>query len=576
MNNYKLLILSSILILATAVHSKAHAFMGLPSDYVAVEPAPTISKPNVPPSASSPETFREMLRNQHAMRAGASVLAGTATAGYAITRNGIFGIGIAVAAAMLLVSDMEKNTKIVISTLNGDSEGPILSETAYQVTPLPKEQNTDLIMGLRTEHGDYYGSYFDARPEKTGGKLPFSDPFTQNLITLLQNSGANLQFANNSETLRFISNQYCSRLYEFHTHPRGCIGLLVKLPRGYSWVLNGIGTDEDILKLPRSFKPILFRPSSNEFSIPCSNVASTAADCHAFILAPAYKPVEFLTCPEGSRWSYEAQACLSVFLPQDPRQIDGICYIDFSAKTGCPLFNDSDYDCQLALQKTMISANCGTPTAPPTVKVVDKNTGTEVEVQKPHTPGQGSETKIKTREITPDGKSTTEVEQRVKPGTPTASVPKPAPVTTGTTTQTYPGTGSSRSPDPAPTVTVENWPEGLGAPPVINVAAPVVNIPDRMKIDGEITDFDDSPEQLDPETFLDPLKERLTGFTNFSFPAHSSQCPVFNVAFTLPGGMSINENTNFMCEIFEDNRSIVSAFVLFGYLIIAIRIVLEA
>jgi hypothetical protein len=79
----------------------------------------------------------------------------------------------------------------------------------------------------------------------------------------------------------------------------------------------------------------------------------------------------------------------------------------------------------------------------------------------------------------------------------------------------------------------------------------------------------------DHKTFLDPLKDKLAGFAEFEFPAHTSSCPAFAFNFNV-WGVSYDVSSNYMCEWLEDNRALLSGLMYVSYLIAAIVIFLGA
>jgi len=79
----------------------------------------------------------------------------------------------------------------------------------------------------------------------------------------------------------------------------------------------------------------------------------------------------------------------------------------------------------------------------------------------------------------------------------------------------------------------------------------------------------------DPDTLLDPIKNRLSSFFEFSAPPHESRCPAI-VIDVVVAGIEIKQTNNTMCGFLEQYRALLSMLAYLGFLASAIRVVLSA
>ncbi len=309
--------------------------------------------------------------------------------------------------------------------------------------------------------------------------------------------------------------------------------------------------------------------------------------------------VQAKTCPEHHE--YDGNQNLCVFKPAAID--DGRCLVSPSSALGRYEYNPADPDCIKAIaaggmnfQPGQPGGN-GAPPVAPSVTLVDPSTGAVLIQEAPSLVDPTAPlARVTTR--TPDvaNNSTVQNVSTVSPGTQTAANPTAAPVQLGSQVDRFPGTNpSTAAQGPAmQQVTVGNWPSVFkveGTVTCSNCAQastgngntqPVnVNVPDKVKINGEVpdgvpTDLPTAPTDLkEAKTFLDPVKTKFAGLMDFKLPAHASSCPALNIKWNA-WKVSIDVSNNFLCQFLAQHRTLMQGLAYFGYVAASIVIVLGA
>lgn len=308
---------------------------------------------------------------------------------------------------------------------------------------------------------------------------------------------------------------------------------------------------------------------------------------------------QYKTCSEPRVYDINTNTCLYKSEGMD----DGLCLVSPSSASVGYLYNAADPDCVKVVSIGGMNFQPGTPGgngAPPvspSVTVVDPSSGSVLIQEAPAlADSTAPTTKVTTR--VPDRTNNTTVQNvsTVAPGTQSAANPTAAPVQSSAVRDIYPGTNPSAAPTgPAmQQVAVSNWPAVLkveGTVTCSNCAQantgngntqPVnVNVPDRVKINGEVpdgvpTDLPTAPADLkDVDTFLDPLKDKFAGLMDFQLPAHASSCPALHIQWRA-WGLDLDVSSDYMCQTLEQYRTLLQGLMYFSYVVAAIIIVLGA
>lgn len=295
------------------------------------------------------------------------------------------------------------------------------------------------------------------------------------------------------------------------------------------------------------------------------------------ICIPLVPATSIIDCDAStSYYDYQVEACV-LNNPSPAPLADHICNVSWTAD-GCPAFNQADPDCQAA----GIKLSCGTATAPPSVVVTDPATGATMTTERPVFSSQGSVGSVTAREATPDPVSGTTT---VKVTTTSPATTTSPPTTVGGQSTSYAGTGATTGTSALTSVSVSNWPSTVNVTGTVTCAncsnqAPVVNVPDKMKIDGEVpseySSLPSAPSDLpDSSTLLTKLQARLAAFGNFQLPSHTSSCPAIDIHWHA-WALNVDESSNYMCELLEQNRTLVQGLMTFVFIGAAILIVLGA
>lgn len=290
------------------------------------------------------------------------------------------------------------------------------------------------------------------------------------------------------------------------------------------------------------------------------------------------------TCPTDFEFVPVQNKC--VYKP--PTLADGICRVSLNAAGTGYEYNQADGDCLRAVSKMKLSLSPSVNGGPPAVVMQDPGTGNVLIAQGG---GTGTSAPFTVTERAPNTQ-TQVVKQTVvttSPGTTTPTNPKAAPVMQNTDSSYHHGS----NPNVAPTspaiaeVAVTNWPSSVSVTGTVTCsncssAAPnvTVNVPDRMKIDGEVpgefSTLPAAPADLPAaDSFIGKLKTRLAGFADFKLPAHTSSCPAIDIHWHA-WMVNIDASSNYMCSFLEQNRVLFQGLMTFAFTVGAIIILLGA
>lgn len=279
-----------------------------------------------------------------------------------------------------------------------------------------------------------------------------------------------------------------------------------------------------------------------------------------------------------SFYSFSLNACISKTASAASLN-DGICKVSFNDNS-VPVFNPFDPDCARAKDKMSLAVTPGSSSSAPRVSVTDPATGKQVITERPAAAGQGATPgSTVVRERIPDTttNTTTEKVTITEPAGVSAANPAGAPVTAGSSQVVNAGTGSAAG-SPLSSVVISNWPTNQSVT-CTNCSAATVTFPERLKIDAEIPAGSEAlpaaPAVESTTSFLDPVKNRLSSFLDFQLPAHTASCPALRIEFNA-WGLNVNQSSNYLCELLEENRALFQGLMSFVYIASAIVIVLGA
>lgn len=297
------------------------------------------------------------------------------------------------------------------------------------------------------------------------------------------------------------------------------------------------------------------------------------------------------TC--STDYEYDPVQNMCVFKPQAID--DGYCKVSPSKTSYKYEFNPADPDCIKAVALGGMNftpgspGGNGVPPTPPQVSMTDPSSGSVLIQSAPGVVDPSSSAQTVITQRVPDVKNniTKETITRLSPGTSTSTNPSAAPVPSQSTTNVYPGTnpGTSTTGSPMQQVAVSNWPSSITVNGTVacsncTSAAPVVNVPDKMKIDGEVpgefSSLPVAPTDLPAaDTFIGKLKTRVAGFADFKLPAHASSCPAIDIHWNA-WMVNIDASSNYMCSFLEQNRALFQGLMTFAFTVGAIIILLGA
>jgi hypothetical protein len=230
-----------------------------------------------------------------------------------------------------------------------------------------------------------------------------------------------------------------------------------------------------------------------------------------------------------------------------------------------------------------------TPPVAPSVTLVNASSGSVLIQEAPSLVDPTAPlSKVTSRVPDPANNITRETVINSAPGSATSSNPSAAPVPSTTQSNIYPGTSpGATTASPMQQVAVSNWPSTLNVTGTVACSnctpaaqQPVeVNVPDRMKIDGEVPVGQEAlptaPADLESSTFFDPLKNKLAGLMNFQLPAHSSSCPSINISWHV-WRVDFDVSSDYMCQTLEQHRGLIQGLMHFFYLAGSVIILLGA
>lgn len=317
-----------------------------------------------------------------------------------------------------------------------------------------------------------------------------------------------------------------------------------------------------------------------------------------------YIPMVFGTpsdCPSGSTFNADLSSCLSSSASLSSILDDGVCRISWSASSGNAIYSPFDPDCARLVARGVLQTVPNTNSSvSPSVTLTDPATGKVTKVVRPMTTAQATAQGVPAKGLdiltyAPNNATGTTSVGRTTT-TPTTNTSAPA-TSVGSSQNVYQGNGvPAANATPVQNVVVDNFPTTqtvtcsncTTAAPIVNVGAPVINIPDTVKLNPEGYSAADLPDgtanlaALGDVDFLAALKAKLNPFSSFVAPTGAGVCPTSNYSWSnkLPTGntFSWQVNSTQLCDTLESAqvKSIVQGAMLLIFSLIAIRTVLDA